>query len=194
MTTKVGSGATWIRSPQNGDTSSICLMSRPPFRSDKYFSPLVSQFILTQWTKLTARKSSIAFDREARQKLIFEDREFTNSQRYFWALQSLRLFGEHVGNTLRMIDDILRMGYRLDDDEETSSDEFEVLRKDCTKEFEGLRDRIERKRQDVQSLRDGVSRQIIRCAGIMLTLYSSSRRRPSSKDGSLVSRMAISVF
>lgn len=42
-----------------------------------------------------------------RRGILFEDENFTNSKRYFWALQSFRLFGEHIETTPEILLDIL---------------------------------------------------------------------------------------
>lgn len=109
---------------------------------------------------LIGDQSSITFDSELRQNILFEDRNFSNSKRYFWALQSLRLCAEHIEGTLRSIPNIF-ISIRFAD---SSLDEFETVKgmlDKIQKRFEELRDRIERKRQGIQSLRDGVC-QLIR--------------------------------
>ena len=109
---------------------------------------------------LIGDQSSITFDSEIREGYLFEDRNFSNSKRYFWALQSLRLFGEHIEGTLRSIPDLF-VSIRLVD---SSLDDYETVKcmlEEYEKEFKELRDRIERKRQGIESLRDGVC-QLIR--------------------------------
>ena len=104
-------------------------------------------------------QSSITFDSEMRQGILFEDRNFSNSKRYFWALQSLRLFAEHIEGTLRSIPNIF-VSIRLSD---SSSEDYEAMEdglKEMQERFGELRDRIERKRQGIQSLRDGVCQTI----------------------------------
>ena len=49
-----------------------------------------------------------------RQNLQFEDKSFTNSKKYFWALQSLRLFEDHISGTLRELHSILRSTAAID--------------------------------------------------------------------------------
>ena len=109
---------------------------------------------------LIGDQSSITFDSEMRQGILFEDRDFSNSKRYFWALQSLRLFAEHIEGTLRSIPNIF-VSIRLAD---SSLEDYETVKgmlEEMQKRFGELRDRIERKRQEIQSLRDGVC-QLIR--------------------------------
>ena len=104
-------------------------------------------------------QSSITFDSEIRQGILFEDRNFSNSKRYFWALQSLRLFAEHIEGTLRSIPNIF-VSIRISD---SSSKDYEAMEdglKEMQERFEELRDRIERKSQGIQSLRDGVCQPI----------------------------------
>ena len=104
-------------------------------------------------------QSSITFDSEMRQGILFEDRNFSNSKRYFWALQSLRLFAEHIEGTLRSIPNIF-VSIGLSD---SSMKDYEAMKDELKKmqeRFGELRDRIERKRQGIQSLRDGVCRPI----------------------------------
>ena len=94
-----------------------------------------------------------------RQGILFEDRNFSNSKRYFWALQSLRLFAEHIEGTLRSIPNIF-VSIRLAD---SSLEDYETVKStlaEIQKYFEELRDRMERKRQGIQSLRDGVCQLI----------------------------------
>lgn len=38
-----------------------------------------------------------------RQNLLFDDSDFTNARRYFWAIQSLRVFDEHIAGTIRLL-------------------------------------------------------------------------------------------
>ena len=109
---------------------------------------------------LIGDQSSIPFDSEMRQGILFEDRNFSNSKRYFWALESLRLFAEHIEGTLRSIPNIfvsIRLANSPLDDYET----VKGMSKEYEKRFGELQDRIERKRQGIQSLRDGVC-QLIR--------------------------------
>ncbi|KAL8753071.1 MAG: hypothetical protein Q9184_005535 [Pyrenodesmia sp. 2 TL-2023] len=98
--------------------------------------------------------SSITFDSQGRQNFLFEDRNFSNSKRYFWALQSLRLFAEHMEITLRSLDGIVLMAGDLDASE--AHDVRDEVLKDLEEKFGKLRDRIERKRQEIQSLSDGL--------------------------------------
>ena len=100
-------------------------------------------------------QSSITFDSEMRQGILFEDRTFSNSKRYFWALQSLRLFAEHIEGTLRSIPNIF-VSFRLSDSPLEDHKAMEDGLKEMQERFGELRDRIERKRQGIQSLRDGV--------------------------------------
>ncbi|KAL8982845.1 MAG: hypothetical protein Q9205_002764 [Flavoplaca limonia] len=118
--------------------------------------------IVQQWEEVldaldaqVTLSSSMIFDGDARQELLFDDRNFSNSQKYFWALQSLKIFAEYIDGTLRMISPILFSAKDYDaspKDHETRQKFIDEYR---TK-FETLRDRIERKRQEVQVLRDGV--------------------------------------
>ena len=103
-----------------------------------------------------------------RQNILFEDRDFSNSKRYFWALQSLRLFAEHIEGTLRSIPNIY-VSMNLAD---SSLEDYETvigMSKEDQKKFGALRDRIERKRQEIESLRDGV------CLIILSKFTGSSR-------------------
>ncbi|KAL8806737.1 MAG: hypothetical protein Q9182_001135 [Xanthomendoza sp. 2 TL-2023] len=94
---------------------------------------------------------------EVRQGILFEDRNFTNSKRYFWALQSLRLFAEHIEGTLRSLHGITYCAKDFDGGSPEGFDERERYTTEFGEKFGDLRDRIERKRQEVQSLSDGVS-------------------------------------
>ena len=109
---------------------------------------------------LIGDQSSITFDSEMRQGILFEDRNFSNSKRYFWALQSLRLFAEHIEGTLRSIPNIL-VSIKLADSSGEDYETVEGMLEELQKRFGKLQDRIERKRQGIQSLRDGVC-QLIR--------------------------------
>ena len=104
-------------------------------------------------------QSSITFDSDMRQGILFEDRNFSNSKRYFWALQSLRLFAEHIEGTLRSIPNIF-VSIRLSDSSLEDYETMEGRLKEMQERFGELRDRIERKRQGIQSLRDGVCQPI----------------------------------
>ncbi|KAL8890895.1 MAG: hypothetical protein Q9192_005810, partial [Flavoplaca navasiana] len=96
----------------------------------------------------------MVFDSHARHELLFDDRNFSNSKKYFWALQSIKIFAEYIDGTLRTISPILFSAKNYDG----SPDDHETRRKfidEHRTKFEVLRDRIERKRQEVQTLRDG---------------------------------------
>lgn len=113
----------------------------------------------TIYLLLIGDQSSITFDSEMRQGILFEDRNFSNSKRYFWALQCLQLFAEHIEGTLRSVPNIF-VSMRLAD---SSLEDYETVKsmlEENQKDFGELRDRIERKRQEIQSLRDGVCQLI----------------------------------
>lgn len=102
----------------------------------------------------------MTFDSNARHEILFEDRNFSNSKRYFWALQSLRLFAEHIDGTLRIVPVILHSARDFDGSPQGSMTEHDMRDRFITEyqeKFGKIRDRIERKRQEVQSLSDGVS-------------------------------------
>lgn len=119
--------------------------------------PLASTFFIH--LLLIGDQSSITFDGEMRQGILFEDRNFSNSKKYFWALQSLRLFAEHIEGTLRSIPNIF---YSINLADSSLEDDKTVkgMLEEYQKQFGELRDRIERKRQGIQSLRDGVCQLI----------------------------------
>ena len=108
---------------------------------------------------LIEEQGSITFDSKMRQGILFEDRNFSNSKKYFWALQCLQLFAEHIEGTLRSIPNIfisMRLAdFSLEDYETVKS----MLEENQTR-FGKLRDRIERKRREIQGLRDGVCQVI----------------------------------
>ncbi|CAD6566817.1 MAG: hypothetical protein ASARMPREDX12_008836 [Alectoria sarmentosa] len=111
--------------------------------------------VLDSLDEQTTFPSSITFDSQMRQGILFEDRNFSNSKRYFWALQCLQLFAEHIEGTLRSIPNIF-VSMRLAD---SSLEDYEAVKRmleESQKDFGELRDRIERKRQEIQSLRDGL--------------------------------------
>ncbi|KAL8835778.1 MAG: hypothetical protein Q9170_003172 [Blastenia crenularia] len=121
------------------------------------------EWIASQWEKLldaldaqTTLPSSITFDYEARQKILFEDRNFTNSKKYFWALQSLRVFAEYIEGTLRIMSSVIYTTKWIDH-YLVDYNVLERLQKAEKERFEELRYRIERKRLEIQSLSDGVS-------------------------------------
>ena len=117
-------------------------------------------FYLFHHILLIGDQSSITFDSEMRQGILFEDRNFSNSKRYFWALQSLRLFAEHIEGTLRSISNIF-VSIDLADSSFEDDENVKRLSEGIQNRFRELRDRIERKRQGIESLRDGVC-QLIR--------------------------------
>ena len=88
--------------------------------------------------------------------LLFDDQNFTNSKRYFWALQSLRLSAEHIDGTLRSIPNIY-YSINISDGHSESYETVKSIIKKEQEDFGKLRDRIERKRQEIQGLSDGVS-------------------------------------
>lgn len=95
------------------------------------------------------------FDGDARQELLFDDRNFSNSKKYFWALQSLKIFAEYIDGTLRMLSEVFLSAECFDGSPENYK-KLQSLTDASRDKFETLRDRIERKRQEVQTLRDGV--------------------------------------
>ncbi|KAK0514793.1 hypothetical protein JMJ35_002172 [Cladonia borealis] len=111
--------------------------------------------VLDSLDEQTTLPSSITFDSELRQGILFEDRNFSNSKRYFWALQSLRLFAEHIEGTLRSIPNVF-ISIRLSDSSLEDYETVEGSLKEMQEQFGELRDRIERKRQAIESLRDGL--------------------------------------
>lgn len=94
-----------------------------------------------------------------RHGILFEDRNFSNSKKYFWALQSLGLFAEHIEGTIRSIPNVL-WSINLANPLPEDSDTVDKTTKQYQERFGELRDRIERKRQEIQSLRDGVRQSI----------------------------------
>lgn len=111
--------------------------------------------VLDSLDEQTTLSSSITFNNEVRQGILFEDHNFTNSKKYFWALQSLRLFAEHIEGTIRSIPNIfISTALYLD----RAEDREEARRgiKEYEEKFETLRNRVERKRQEIQSLSDGL--------------------------------------
>ncbi|KAL9633939.1 MAG: hypothetical protein Q9204_003199 [Flavoplaca sp. TL-2023a] len=98
--------------------------------------------------------SSMIFDGDARQKLLFDDRNFSNSKKYFWALQSLKIFAECIDGTLRIILSLVVTAEYYDGKSRDYTMRHITIDK-FRNEFETLRDRIERKMQEVQILRDG---------------------------------------
>lgn len=95
--------------------------------------------------RLLLFQSTLIFDDQLRQSLLFDDDNFTNAKRYFWALQSLRIFDDYIDGTLRL----LRKARRLFE----PADDVEMH----IQKFGELKARIERKRQEVESLNNGVS-------------------------------------
>lgn len=103
---------------------------------------------------------------------MFDDENFNNSKRYFWALQSLRVFSETMEETIQFLPHMFKKFYILGVDtrgweggsniqdvptmEELNREMCDITAKHVAK-FEKIRDRIERKRQEVKGLSDGVS-------------------------------------
>ncbi|KAL8848631.1 MAG: hypothetical protein Q9221_006356 [Calogaya cf. arnoldii] len=124
----------------------------------------------------TTLSSSVTFDSDARQGILFEDRNFSNSKRYFWALQSLRIFAEYIDSTLRIIPFVINSAKHFDGSPKDSTEHHETRKRfimECQEKFGVLRDRIERKRQEVQSLSDGVSEYETN-TNMSITLFSAS--------------------
>lgn len=91
------------------------------------------------------------FQDEMRQNLLFDDSKFSNAKRYFWALQSLRVFEDHIAGTLRNLDKILGLAEHLD-----GSLPFPGEEQMQAKIFGEFKARIERKRQELEGLNNGV--------------------------------------
>ncbi|KAK3310730.1 cora-like Mg2+ transporter protein-domain-containing protein [Chaetomium strumarium] len=92
------------------------------------------------------------------QNLLFDDSSFTNARRYFWALQSLRVFDDHISGTVRLLKEMIRS---IDEDSHSRSGESEnQIQEDLFNEhraiLDELRARIERKRQEIESLNNGL--------------------------------------
>ncbi|RYO98315.1 hypothetical protein DL766_006634 [Monosporascus sp. MC13-8B] len=123
-------------------------------------------------TKGPQSESTVIFDNELRQNLLFDDRNFTNAKKYFWASQCLRVFEDHIVGTLRLLSGILRMTTDLDGtwllpEEETMQE----------REVKGFKERIERKRQEIESLNNG-----IRSAAQLFSASSVSESRFSTEQ------------
>ncbi|KAF8545331.1 hypothetical protein BDD12DRAFT_2509 [Trichophaea hybrida] len=112
--------------------------------------------VLDALDRQTSFPSTILFDQQIRQSILFEDDNFTNSKRYFWALQSLRLFGEQIEATLRSLPGIFINLSHIDDNNFSIEEKERVLKSHTTR-FGAIGERIERKRQEIQGLSDGVS-------------------------------------
>ncbi|KAF8251251.1 hypothetical protein K440DRAFT_615862 [Wilcoxina mikolae CBS 423.85] len=111
--------------------------------------------VLDALDRQTSFPSTILFDHQTRQSILFEDDNFTNSKRYFWALQSLRLFGEQIEVTLRALPNIFCTLCLLDGNDFSQEEQERVLKSHIT-EFRAIGERIERKRQEIQGLSDGL--------------------------------------
>lgn len=96
------------------------------------------------------------FDEDYRQSLLFEDELLTNSKRYFWALQSLRLFSEQLARTIKHLPRIQRISSEFAGVPITAASLAQSQA--GLDEFKELAERVERKRLEVQSLSDSVSK------------------------------------
>lgn len=85
-----------------------------------------------------------------RQNLLFDDGNFTNAKKYFWALQTLRVFDDHISGTLRILSAILNTSHGLDGSQ-TDHREMEMHERN----FKGFKERIERKRLEIENLNNG---------------------------------------
>ncbi|KAL8994198.1 MAG: hypothetical protein Q9169_005774 [Polycauliona sp. 2 TL-2023] len=115
--------------------------------------------VLDALDQQTTLSSSMTFASDARLGILFEDRDFSNSKRYFWALQSLRLFAEYIDGTLRNVSPMILSARNFDSSIQSSEKHRrrqEVYIVECREKLGALRGRIERKRQEVQSLSDGL--------------------------------------
>ncbi|KAL8925999.1 MAG: hypothetical protein Q9208_003140 [Pyrenodesmia sp. 3 TL-2023] len=128
-------------------------------RNNLYFIAGKWEVVMDALDEQTTLPSSITFDSQGRQSFLFEDRNFSNSKKYFWALQSLRLFAEYIEVTLRYMEAIVFVASEMDA-RERKIPQAEIPEGKILEELEGkfgkLRDRIERKRQEIQSLSDGL--------------------------------------
>ncbi|PUU81401.1 hypothetical protein B9Z19DRAFT_971769 [Tuber borchii] len=128
--------------------------------------------VLNELDRQISVTNSVLFNEEARIKFLFDDENFNNSKRYFWALQSLRVFSETMEETIQFLPHIFEKFYILGVDrrgreggsglqdvptmEELNREMCDITAKHVAN-FEKIRDRIERKRQEVKGLSDGVS-------------------------------------
>ncbi|KAL2165180.1 hypothetical protein VTH06DRAFT_476 [Thermothelomyces fergusii] len=115
------------------------------------------QHIVWKWEQVidlveeqTSVPSSVIFG-DMRQNLLFDDSNFTNARRYFWALQSLRVFNDHITKMYYSLEKILDSIQLLDG----NGLDYEEVR-EVRHEFSKLKARIERKRQEIESLNSGL--------------------------------------
>jgi hypothetical protein len=100
------------------------------------------------------------FNQKVRNEILFEDENFSNSKRYFWALQSLRVFADTIERTIDLIPRIFLYIHLLGDNSYT--EEWKQARvTGITAKFESVRERIDRKRTEIQGLSDGVSMVLV---------------------------------
>ncbi|KAG0137846.1 hypothetical protein HOY82DRAFT_317623 [Tuber indicum] len=128
--------------------------------------------VLNELDRQISVTNSVLFEEEERIKFLFDDENFNNSKRYFWALQSLRVFSETMEETIQLLPSMFEKFYILGVNmqrrengsdiqavptmEELNREMCDIAAKHVAK-FEKIRDRIERKRQEVKGLSDGVS-------------------------------------
>lgn len=85
---------------------------------------------------------------------FFEDEGFSNSKKYFWASQCLRVFADYVENANDVTSAMLKF---LDYMPYSSSRDWNELKaEDCVQGLQKLQKRIERKQKEVQNLSNGV--------------------------------------
>lgn len=60
--------------------------------------------VAAQISSVSAPSDDFLFNNEVRESLLFENKDFTNSRTYFWALQSLRLVNECIASIIRIWD------------------------------------------------------------------------------------------
>jgi hypothetical protein len=136
--------------------------------------------------------------------MLFDDGEFSNAKRYFWTIQSLRIFWDHINATLDILPGIFQAmhqfhGWRGELDWSNDPGPASTLLKEQIKEFEALKTRIQRTRQEIDSLNSGV--RIPLTGGFFNTFVaevdSSSNsffpHPPSQKPASPSNRTATSV-
>ncbi|KEY74593.1 hypothetical protein S7711_05024 [Stachybotrys chartarum IBT 7711] len=124
--------------------------------------------IRKEWTMVldyleqqTSVDSTVLFDDDARQNLLFDDGEFSNAKRYFWAIQSLRIFGDHINATLDVLPFMFQAmhefhGWRDELGWSKDSSPASTFLKEQIKKFEALKTRIQRARQEMDSLNSGL--------------------------------------
>jgi len=115
---------------------------------------------------------------EDKSDLLSDDPNFSRSKTYFWAIQVFRLFEEKLAKTITTWDDFKKDSLLKINDGNVDKEHWEEQVQLIDKAIRSLHDklqRVQKKREEVVSLRDGVRHTLaLRCCLLLTSSLSCS--------------------